>query len=83
MEKHCAFTVADPRVVEQTGRGERSYDIFSRLLKDRIICRKEKAVKRLAKGWNVTADEVLLSRLTNYLGESCVKVIEKPIESVH
>jgi ATP-dependent Clp protease protease subunit len=24
-------------VVEQTGRGERSYDIFSRLLKDRII----------------------------------------------
>ena len=48
-----------------------------------IYCRKEKAVKRLAKGWNVTADEVLLSRLTNYLGESCVKVIEKPIESVH
>ena len=26
-----------PMVVEQTGRGERSYDIFSRLLKDRII----------------------------------------------
>ncbi len=26
-----------PVVVEQTGRGERSYDIFSRLLKDRII----------------------------------------------
>ena len=26
-----------PYVVEQTGRGERSYDIFSRLLKDRII----------------------------------------------
>ena len=48
-----------------------------------IYCRKEKVVKRLAKGWNVTADEVLLSRLTNYLGESSVKVIEKPIESVH
>ena len=48
-----------------------------------IYCKKEKAVKRLPKGWNVTADEVLLSRLTNYLGESCVKVIEKPIESVH
>lgn len=27
-----------PIVVEQTGRGERSYDIYSRLLKDRIIC---------------------------------------------
>lgn len=26
-----------PMVVEQTARGERSYDIFSRLLKDRII----------------------------------------------
>ena len=26
-----------PMVVEQTGRGERSYDIFSRMLKDRII----------------------------------------------
>ena len=26
-----------PVVIEQTGRGERSYDIYSRLLKDRII----------------------------------------------
>jgi ATP-dependent Clp protease protease subunit len=26
-----------PTVIEQTGRGERPYDIFSRLLKDRII----------------------------------------------
>ena len=26
-----------PMVIEQTGRGERSYDIFSRLLEDRII----------------------------------------------
>ncbi len=26
-----------PVVVEQTNRGERSYDIYSRLLKDRII----------------------------------------------
>ena len=26
-----------PMVVEQTGRGERSYDIFSRLLKERIV----------------------------------------------
>ena len=25
-------------VIEQTGRGERAYDIFSRLLKERIIC---------------------------------------------
>ena len=26
-----------PMVVEQTNRGERSYDIYSRLLKDRIV----------------------------------------------
>ena len=26
-----------PWVIEQTGRGEREYDLFSRLLKDRII----------------------------------------------
>ena len=26
-----------PYIVEQTGRGERSYDIYSRLLEDRII----------------------------------------------
>ena len=26
-----------PIVIEQTNRGERSFDIFSRLLKDRII----------------------------------------------
>lgn len=27
-----------PMVVEQSGRGERAYDIYSRLLKERIIC---------------------------------------------
>ena len=30
-------TMYIPIVVEQTGRGERSYDIYSRLLKERII----------------------------------------------
>ena len=27
-----------PLVIEKSGRGERSYDIYSRLLKERIIC---------------------------------------------
>ena len=27
-----------PMVIEQTGRGERAFDIYSRLLKERIIC---------------------------------------------
>ncbi len=35
-EKHPSMNLV-PFVVEQTSRGERSYDIYSRLLKDRII----------------------------------------------
>ena len=31
------MTFSMPYVIEQTGRGERSYDIFSRLLKDNVI----------------------------------------------
>ena len=45
-----------------------------------VYCRKEKAVKRLPAGRNVSVDVRLLSRMTNYLGESCVKVREIPIE---
>ena len=47
-----------------------------------IFCKKEKAVKRLAANKSVNADKLLLNKLTNYLGESCVKVIEKPIENL-
>ncbi|WP_288174488.1 DNA polymerase III subunit alpha [Sporofaciens musculi] len=47
-----------------------------------IFCKKEKAVKRLAVNKSVNADKLLLNKLTNYLGESCVKVIEKPIENL-
>ncbi len=36
MDKTVASTLI-PYVVEQTGRGERQYDIFSRLLKDRVV----------------------------------------------
>src|ERR1043165_3781013 len=35
--KNLSPSVLVPMVIEQTGRGERSYDIYSRLLKDRII----------------------------------------------
>jgi ATP-dependent Clp protease protease subunit len=35
--KHEIYASLVPMVVEQTGRGERAYDIFSRLLKERII----------------------------------------------
>jgi ATP-dependent Clp protease protease subunit len=35
--KQTIYNSLVPMVVEQTGRGERAYDIFSRLLKERII----------------------------------------------
>jgi FKBP-type peptidyl-prolyl cis-trans isomerase 2 len=37
--EHTAYMNLVPMVVEQTNRGERAYDIFSRLLKERIIFR--------------------------------------------
>src|SRR5205807_7330506 len=36
-DENLSQSVLVPMVVEQTGRGERAYDIYSRLLKDRII----------------------------------------------
>jgi ATP-dependent Clp protease protease subunit len=37
MNKDPMMSTLVPMVVEQTNRGERAYDIYSRLLKDRII----------------------------------------------
>ncbi len=37
LSKEVSSSLLVPMVVEQTGRGERAYDIYSRLLKDRII----------------------------------------------
>ena len=45
-----------------------------------IYCKAERAVKRLSANKNVKVDSILLGKLMNYLGESCVKVVEKPIE---
>ena len=47
-----------------------------------IYCKGEKAVKRLPAGRNVYIEPGILSRLTNYYGESCIKVVEKPIEKL-
>ena len=47
-----------------------------------IFCKAERAVKRLPANRNVHVDAGLLSRLTNYLGETCVKVIEKSVENI-
>jgi len=34
----CYNPLGVPFVIEQSGRGERTYDIYSRLLKERIVC---------------------------------------------
>ena len=47
-----------------------------------IYCKKERVVKRLGRNRNVQVETGLLSRLMNYLGDSCVKVIEKNIENI-
>ena len=47
-----------------------------------IYCRAEKAIKRLPAGRNIHIEPGILSRLTNYYGESYVKVVEKPIEKL-
>ena len=49
-----------PYVVEQTARGERSYDIFSRLLNDRIIV--------LSEDVNASSASVIVAQLL-YLEE--------------
>ena len=48
-----------------------------------IYCKAERAVKRLPKNRNIKIEPGILSRLTNYFGESCAKVVEKPIEKMY
>ena len=49
-----------PVVIEQSGRGERSYDIFSRLLKDRIIMIGTSVDENLA---NLVIDQMLFLQM--------------------
>lgn len=46
-----------------------------------IYCKAERAVKRLPANRNIHIEQGILSRLMNYLGESSVKVVEKPLKS--
>ena len=62
-----------PYVVEQTARGERSYDIFSRLLNDRIIV--------LSKDVNPTSASVVVAQLLYLEGQDPEKDISFYINS--
>ena len=62
-----------PYVVEQTARGERSYDIFSRLLNDRIIV--------LSEDVNPTSASVVVAQLLYLEGQDSEKDISFYINS--
>ena len=62
-----------PYVVEQTNRGERSYDIFSRLLNDRIII--------LAEEVNNTSASIVIAQLLYLEGQDPSKDISLYINS--
>merc|ERR1711953_927685 len=62
-----------PIVIEQTGRGERSYDIYSRLLKDRIIC--------LMGPVNDYAASIIVAQLLFLQSESAKKPVHMDINS--
>ena len=51
-----------PYVIEQTNRGERSYDIFSRLLKDRIIFLTDEITDQVA---NIVVAQLLFLEMDN------------------
>lgn len=62
-----------PYVVEQTGRGERSYDIFSRLLNDRIVMLNEEV--------NSTSAGLVVAQLLYLEGQDASKDISLYINS--
>jgi len=62
-----------PMVVEQTGRGERAYDIYSRLLKERIIC--------VMGGINDDVASVIVAQLLFLQSESNKKPVHMYINS--
>jgi len=62
-----------PYVVEQTGRGERSYDIFSRLLNDRIVMLNEEV--------NSSSASLVVAQLLYLEGQDASKDISLYINS--
>ena len=63
-----------PYVVEQTARGERSYDIFSRLLNDRIIV--------LSEDVNSSSASVIVAQLLYLEGQDPEKDINSNRQSL-
>lgn len=60
-----------PYVIEQTGRGERSYDIYSRMLKDRIIFINEEITDHLA---SVVVAQILFLEAEDSEKDICIYI---------
>ena len=60
-----------PYVIEQTGRGERSYDIYSRMLKDRIIVIDEEITDQLA---SVVVAQILFLEAEDSEKDICIYI---------
>lgn len=60
-----------PYVIEQTGRGERSYDIYSRMLKDRIIFIDEEITDQLA---SVVVAQILFLEAEDSEKDICIYI---------
>ena len=60
-----------PYVIEQNSRGERSYDIYSRLLKDRIIFLGEEVTDVSA---NLVVAQMLFLELSNMRQKTQVRI---------
>ncbi len=71
MHTHAQMLV--PMVVEQTGRGERAYDIYSRLLKDRILF--------IGTGINDDVSNLIIAQLLFLQAEDATKDVSVYINS--
>ncbi len=74
-ESKAAFEALEQTLYELTASSDGEDPII-------IYLKAEKAYKQLPPNHNIQAEPVVLGRLTNLLGESCVKVVEKPIENL-
>ena len=73
MSEEALYMSLVPYVIEQTSRGERSYDIYSRLLKERIIFLGEEV--------NETSASIIVAQLLFLEGEDPSKDIHMYINS--
>jgi len=73
MSTECFNQMLVPIVVEQTGRGERAYDIYSRLLQDRIVF--------IGTGINDDVSNVIIAQLLFLQSQDATKDIAVYINS--